>query len=125
MNKDTFTIEVEHYGEKLRIELPNSIDVFDFYFKLDIIAHFLTFQNQSIENVYVERANEINNFEINEAIKVLNGEINTLEDKILELESELKVVKEINSNYSNKIDELMGENATMYNEVQEYGKPIF
>lgn len=113
-------ITVKNNGEILTLDINQLlIDTDDLYRKFDVISTFLTYTNQSIENVYVERANEINDFEINEAIKVLNGEINTLEDKILELESELKVVKEINSNYSNKIDELMGKNATMYNEFQE------
>jgi chromosome segregation ATPase len=120
MNKETFSVEVEYYGDKLRLELPSSISISDFYYKLDTIAHFLTFQNQSIENVYVNRANEINNFEIHESIKELNQEIDTLENKIIELEDELKKTKETKTVYMNQIDELLSNNALMYNELQEY-----
>lgn len=131
MNKETFSIEVEYYGDKLRLELPSSISISDFYYKLDTIAHFLTFQNQSIENVYVNRANEINNFEVHESIKELNQEIDTLENKIIELEDELKnnkiLIKTKKTekitgkveNFTFVIDELNNKAVTLYEELQE------
>lgn len=120
MNKETFSIEVEYYGDKLRLELPSSISISDFYCKLDTIAHFLTFQNQSIENVYINRANEINNFEVHESIKELNQEIDTLENKIIELEEQLKESNRLKDNFSNRIDELIGANTTLYKTINTF-----
>lgn len=114
-------IKVISDDETLTLEIPQySMDTDDLYYKFDVIATFLTYTNQSIENVYVNRANEINNFEIHESIKELNQEIDTLENKIIELEDELKKTKETKTVYMNQIDELLSNNALMYNELQEH-----
>jgi len=149
-------IKVNYFGNNLKIKLNEDLDTHELYRNFDSIARWMQFGESNIENVYLDKVEEIGKKTLPKEVSQLESIIEDLtkerdhymniaqsrydewkekEDRYLDKISKMKSF--VNTNYSKscisngflkiensglkaKVDKLTGENASKYNEIQEW-----